>query len=502
MPELPTCVCVRGLSPYDRLTAIYQAAAELSGSPSLPDPLCIAGVPPFQRFAYIYEAFRGLAAEGSLPSQLCVAGESPQDQVSRIYQAAAIYADDAALPSYECVRGMPIWQQWIEIYRALYLAAGSPAGLLNPSCVSIANLDILSEVFCALVADGGGGATLLASFYIPEIVDSFERTIAAGYSGNGDIATFQREAAIDVLRSSHYQSGAQYVLLEDVPTICVLVAPENIVGVGGDLEFDASWNAIPVTVSLLQYEWQLDGVGGWTSNGVSTALAGVSTSSGDHFLSVRAISTSGVEGGIGVSAEFTVTGGSGPTLVKYEDFETGGVGAHPITDIAGWSNKEGATGVSDLFGGHHAYPDNSGDYSCAFWSSGADSLNQRVEFTVEDVSPSIYFGAAVRVQGGSVSFYALYCNTTNISLQERHSGVSSVLTNTPFALSQGDKVAIEVIGSGLLTQISVEVNTGSGWTSLDPGIVPTIPLGVGKAGINGYGQSGIVGISEWSWFDL
>lgn len=151
MPELPTCECVRGLPPYDRLTAIYQAAAELSGDDTLPDSLCVAGVPPFQRFSYIYAAFRVIAGDDTLPSQECIEGEPPADQVARIYQAVAIYAADDTLPTYECVRGLPLWQQWVEIYTALYVAAGSPAELTDPACVNT-TLDILSEVFCALAA--------------------------------------------------------------------------------------------------------------------------------------------------------------------------------------------------------------------------------------------------------------------------------------------------------------------------------------------------------------
>lgn len=151
MPALPTCACVRGLPPYDRLTAIYQAAAELSGDDTLPDVLCVAGVPPFQRFSYIYAALRVIAGDDSLPSQECIEGESPSDQVARIYQAAAIYAADDTLDSYECVRGLPLWQQWVEIYTALYVAAGSPDELTSPACVNT-SFDILSEVFCALAA--------------------------------------------------------------------------------------------------------------------------------------------------------------------------------------------------------------------------------------------------------------------------------------------------------------------------------------------------------------
>lgn len=308
MPELPTCLCVRGLPPYDRLTAIYQAAAELSGDGDLPDPVCVAGVPPFQRFSYIYEAFRELSGSGSLPSQTCVAGESPQDQVSRIYQAVAIYADDSSLLSYECVRGMPMWQQWIEIYRALYLAAGSPDTLVNPACVTIANLDVLIDVFCSLTMQGT--ATLLASFYIPDIVDAFERAIAAGYTGDGDPDPFQREAAVDVLRDEHYQSGlspsGSFVILEDEPTECVLVAPQNVEVTPGDGVFDASWDDVPVTANRASFEYQVPGEIGWTNNGTSTSLSMIAIAPGTYTLQVRAISTSGVDGEIGESAPFNI----------------------------------------------------------------------------------------------------------------------------------------------------------------------------------------------------
>lgn len=151
MPELPTCDCIGGFPPYDRLTFIYQAAAELSGDTTLPSADCVAGVPPFSRFAYIYAAFRVLADDSSLPSMECVEGEQFKDQVTRIYQAARIYADDSSLPTAECVRGKPIWQQWANIYAAVYSAVGSPPELPAPTCVS-SQFDVLNYVFCALVS--------------------------------------------------------------------------------------------------------------------------------------------------------------------------------------------------------------------------------------------------------------------------------------------------------------------------------------------------------------
>lgn len=360
MPELPTCTCVRGLPPYDRLTAIYQAAAELSGDGDLPDPVCVAGIPPFQRFSYIYEAFRVFTGDDSLPSQTCVAGESPQDQVSRIYQALALYADDANLESYECVRGMPIWQQWVEIYKALYSIAGSDE-LTSPLCVNT-TFDILNEVFCAVSAiDGGGGATLLASFYIPEIVDSFERGMAAGYTGNGDPETFQREAAVDVLRDAHYQSGnGPFVILEDDPTECVLVAPGIPSVSPGAGQIDAaSWSSIPVTVSLQKYQYQIDN-NGWVDNGTSLNISNVPCASGTHILSVRAVSTSGVLGEVIESPAFDVEAGAFTFLDSVAATGTGGLTTTGAIDTSGanflviatYSVLPGATsfGVADSKG--------------------------------------------------------------------------------------------------------------------------------------------------------
>lgn len=152
MPDLPTCDCISGYSPYDRLTFIYQAAKALSGDATLPDAECVAGLPPFHRFSYIYAALRVLAADDSLPSQECIEGESFQDQVTRIYEAALAYAGDATLPAVGCVRGTPLWSQWVNIYAALYAAAGSPAELVDPTCVS-GPFAGLSESFCALLGE-------------------------------------------------------------------------------------------------------------------------------------------------------------------------------------------------------------------------------------------------------------------------------------------------------------------------------------------------------------
>ncbi len=155
MPELLSCECIGGLPPYDRLTAIYQAAVELSGDTELPEEECIAGLPPFDRFAYIYAAFRVLAADDELPSFECVRGLPYQDQVTLIYQAARIFAGDETLPEAICIYGTPIWDQWRSIYAALYAASTDQDALTPPLCLE-GPFAGLSESFCALASGEAG----------------------------------------------------------------------------------------------------------------------------------------------------------------------------------------------------------------------------------------------------------------------------------------------------------------------------------------------------------
>lgn len=246
---LPACDCVRGMPPYDRLTAIYQAAAELSGDATLPDALCVAGVAPFSRFAYIYAAMRVVSGDNSLPSMECIEGEPFSDQVSRIYQAAAIYADDASLLSYPCVRGLPMWQQWVEIYRALYIAAGSDS-LTNPLCVP-PTFDALSEVFCALVYLIENANPIVLSATVLEdatdILITFNQAVQ-GHTGfiftvNGNPVdyNYQNFAGTDQL-----QIALQDVTIVEGDVVLMSYAPGDVVSVstGNPLE---AFSDFPVT---------------------------------------------------------------------------------------------------------------------------------------------------------------------------------------------------------------------------------------------------------------
>jgi hypothetical protein len=200
MPELPTCDCISGYPPYDRLTFIYQAAAELSGDTSLPAVECVAGVPPFDRFSYIYAAFRVLAGDDSLPSQECVEGESYQNQVTRIYQAARLYAADSGLPAVDCVRGLPIWQQWHSIYTALYSLVDEYA---NPNCVPF-TFDVLNYIYCALIAGCETPVVESADYNLDLLVITFNVPVTGFNAGaNGfELTIAGNPAQIDYIAGS------------------------------------------------------------------------------------------------------------------------------------------------------------------------------------------------------------------------------------------------------------------------------------------------------------
>lgn len=276
MPDLPTCQCVRGLPPYDRLTAIYQAAADLSGDSSLPDVLCVAGVPPFSRFAYIYAAFRVISEDTSLPSMECVEGESPADQVSRIYQAAAFYADSASLLSYPCVRGLPLWQQWVEIYRALYVAAGSPAELTSALCVN-PTLDILSEVFCGItyLIENANPIVLSATILgdASSVLITFNQSVN-GFTGftftvNGTPATYTYQ---DFTGTNQLQLQLEDTTIVDGDVILMSYVPGDVVSVATGNPLEAFSN-FPVTNPFTVYTYvQPDGFAYFQPDGVSLYL--------------------------------------------------------------------------------------------------------------------------------------------------------------------------------------------------------------------------------------
>lgn len=442
--------------------------------------------------------------DDSLPSQVCVAGESPQDQVSRIYQAVAIYADDASLQSYECVRGMPIWQQWVEIYKALYLISGTPEGLINPACVSIANLDVLSDVFCALLGSGNVPIPILSiDITLEENQDSFTRPVAAGYTGNGDPSPWQREAAVDILRGENFVDGEECVILEVDPTPCALVAPGVPSVTPGVEKFSASWSAIPVVVSLQKYQYQIDS-DGWVDNGTNLTLTDISASAGDHTLSVRAVSTSGVAGDVSTSPTFEVEGSPvGPVATdnfdSYANFAD--LGAQPnwedvSADQIYVFNPSGVAGV--------AYSAISAAENRLIRNIAVVGNNHYayVEIVGSMGATAQGIGPAVRLSDSSDSGYFLvyFALDGTLYLVKKVAGVDVILTSEAKGYSSGAKVRLQASGSGAAIRLSVEEDVGSGFVAIPSmtNIDPATYFDGGFAGMVGFGNTGgVVDANFW-----
>jgi hypothetical protein len=194
-------------------------------------------------------------------------------------------------------------------------------------------------------------------------------------------------------------------------------------------------------------------------------------------------------------------GGGGNTLVKSEDFSSAAAGNNPLTDISGWAARDGVVRTTDARS-KDAYGGTIANYSCAYWSSGTASLNQRVEFTISAMTAGFYVGGAVRVQAGSVDYYMVLVSNGEWLLQKCISGLESTIANANPGWTVGTKVALEVTGSGASTRLKVQADTGSGWTDVQADINPSDYLGAGHAGIAAYDSNANAAIEDWKWYDL
>ncbi len=154
--------------------------------------------------------------------------------------------------------------------------------------------------------------------YIDEI-DTFSRVGAAGYSGSGDAAAFQREAAADVIRDTHDGDG---ILLEDSPTPWAGVAPTGLSVDPGEGQIDGATFTLPaVMTSVASLQYRFDS-GSWVGFATASSLGAISVAAGSHTLSVRTVSTSGLFGAAVTSASFDVEEGDNPLLTNLVSYWT------------------------------------------------------------------------------------------------------------------------------------------------------------------------------------
>jgi hypothetical protein len=128
--------------------------------------------------------------------------------------------------------------------------------------------------------------------------------------------------------------------------------------------------------------------------------------------------------------------------------------------------------------------------------SGSFGENQRAEITFEarasDGGATEYLGIGVRVQSGYTGYFVHVNDLGYIYVAKANSGTETdlVADETPNVVSAGNRVAIEVTGSGSATRIRVQIDTGSGWvdkwTNQDPGATY---ISGGAPGVYGYRSS-------------
>jgi hypothetical protein len=193
----------------------------------------------------------------------------------------------------------------------------------------------------------------------------------------------------------------------------------------------------------------------------------------------------------------------GPTLVKFEDFQSAAAGSNNLSDITGWVSLHNTIGTSDLLGGKYAFPASAGPANAGYrWDTGADSLDQRVECEVTALDGAGNIGPCVRCQAGAVSYYALYITATNLYLYEWNAGSAAEVTSLLVTTDVGDKLALIATGSGAATRLNVEMDTGGGWVNVISDANPATDLGEGKGGIGSFGDTQMVGLDNWYWYDL
>ncbi len=133
--------------------------------------------------------------------------------------------------------------------------------------------------------------------------------------------------------------------------------------------------------------------------------------------------------------------------------------------------------------------------------------DQYSEATVEiDSLGFMGVGVAVRCQSGADSCYAFtFLGNNTATLMKQISNTESILASDLLALSDGDKIRLEVTGTGATTRLNAYTDTGSGWvlhgtfTDIDPG---STYLNDGFTGVSSFGTGDTIRLDDWEGGDL
>jgi hypothetical protein len=118
------------------------------------------------------------------------------------------------------------------------------------------------------------------------------------------------------------------------------------------------------------------------------------------------------------------------------------------------------------------------------------TANQRVEFTLDAVTAGGGFdlaGGAVRIQSGAATGYMVCASAGDLYLFEVVGGTAAtIMSDTAMTLIAGDRIALEVTGTGAATRLTVQLNDGSGWVNWWTSINPPTDIDGGYPGIGSW----------------
>jgi parallel beta-helix repeat protein len=166
-----------------------------------------------------------------------------------------------------------------------------------------------------------------------------------------------------------------------------------------------------------------------------------------------------------------------------------------------------------------AYANSASALSCIRYSGTSFSANQYAEVTFDTQAgnSSGFQGPAVRAQSGEATWYTLYWSknqsVVNLSWIVAGVGADDVKTWNSKTYTTGQKLKLEVTGTGANIKLSCYEDVGAGWVALTDGVnldpseegtYPERRIEGGSPGVGGYNDPGYgtFSITEWAGGDL
>lgn len=167
-------------------------------------------------------------------------------------------------------------------------------------------------------------------------------------------------------------------------------------------------------------------------------------------------------------------GGGSPTLIATDNF-TAYADDQNLNTTGNWANVVGSYKIFTASGTKVAIGTAFGGTNGVYWiGAGTITTDQYSEITVYySGSPSTLVGACVRASvGGGGNFYRAEWFQGDVYLQKYVAGTGSNITTVAFAMADNYKIRLGVTGTGSATRLTVDVDTGSGFTPLISAIDP------------------------------